>query len=84
MCKKSHQHSGKRLTTAIYIEVAAKIEAAKAARRRVSLSGMLDFLGVSRSGYQAFLKHRPSESELRKERIKERIQEIYDGSHQNY
>ena len=60
------------------------MEAAKAARRRVSLSGMLDFLGVSRSGYQAFLKHRPSEAELRKERIKERIQEIYDGSHQNY
>ena len=60
------------------------MEAAKAARRRVSLSGMLDFLGVSRSGYRAFLKHRPSEAELRKERIKERIQEIYDNSHQNY
>ncbi|MBP5167725.1 MAG: IS3 family transposase [Oscillospiraceae bacterium] len=60
------------------------MEAAKAARRRVSLSGMLDFLGVSRSGYRAFLKHRPSEVELRKERIKERIQEIYDNSHQNY
>ena len=60
------------------------MEAAKAAGRRVSLTGMLDFLGVSRSGYQAFLKHRPSEAELRKERVKERIQEIYDGSHQNY
>ena len=60
------------------------MEAAKAARRRVSLSGMLNFLGVSRSGYRAFLKHRPSEAELRKERIKERIQEIYDNSHQNY
>ena len=60
------------------------MEAAKAARRRASLSGMLDFLGVSRSGYQAFLKHRPSEAELRKERIKERNQEIHDGSHQNY
>ena len=60
------------------------MEAAKAARRRVSLSGMLDFLGVSRSGYRAFLKHRPSEAELRKKRIKERIQEIYDNSHQNY
>ncbi|MBR5344448.1 MAG: IS3 family transposase, partial [Clostridia bacterium] len=34
--------------------------------------------------YRAFLKHRPSEAELRKERIKERIQEIYDNSHQNY
>lgn len=52
--------------------------------RRVSLTGMLDFLGVSRSGYQAFLKHRSSEAELRKERVKKRIREIYDGSHQNY
>ena len=60
------------------------MEAAKAVGRRVSLTGMLDFLGVSRSGYQAFLKHRPSEAELRKERVKERIREIYDGSHQNY
>lgn len=53
-------------------------------RRRVSLSGMLRFLGVSRSGYRAFLRHRPSESQVRKERIKKRIQEIYDASHQNY
>ena len=52
--------------------------------RRVSVSGMLDFIGVSRSGYRSFLKHRPSESELRKNRLKERIQEIYDSSHQNY
>ena len=37
--------------------------------RRVSVSGMLDFLGVSRSGYRAFLKHRPSDAEQRKERI---------------
>ena len=59
-------------------------EAAKATGRRVSVSKMLYFLGVSRSGYRAFLKHKPSESELRKERVKERIQEIYDSSHQNY
>ena len=60
------------------------MEAAKAVGRRVSLTGMLDFLGVSQSGYRAFLKHRPSETELRKERIQERIQEIYNASHQNY
>ncbi len=59
-------------------------EAAKATGRRVSVSKMLYFLGVSRPGYRAFLKHKPSESELRKERVKERIQEIYDSSHQNY
>ena len=60
------------------------METAKATGRRVSLSGMLKILGVSRSGYRSFLRHKPSESELRKDRVKERIQEIYDGSHQNY
>ena len=49
--KKSHRHSGKRLTAAIYVEVAAKVEASKVTKRRVSVSGMLKFLGVSRSGY---------------------------------
>ncbi len=29
MCKKSHRHSGKRLTEAIYTEVSAKVEASK-------------------------------------------------------
>ena len=67
---------GVALTTAIYIEVAAKMEAAKAARRRVSLSGMLRILGVSRSGYRAFLMHKPSKSQLRKERIKKQIQQL--------
>ena len=60
------------------------MEASKAARRRVSLSGMLRFLGVSRSGYLAFLRHKPSKAEQRKERIKKRIKAIYDKSHQNY
>ena len=60
------------------------METAKATGRRVSLSGVLKLLGVSRSGYQAFLKHKPSESELRRQRIKERILQIYDHSHQNY
>jgi len=60
------------------------METAKATKRRVSLSGVLRHLGVSRSGYQAFLKHKPSETELRRQRIKERILEIYDLSHQNY
>ena len=60
------------------------METAKATKRRVSLSGVLRHLGVSRSGYQAFLKHKPSETELRRQRIKERILDIYDLSHQNY
>lgn len=44
-----------KLTTAIYTEAVAKVEASKVTGRRVSISGMLKFLGVSRSGYRAFL-----------------------------
>ena len=38
------------MTEAIYLEVSEKTEAAKKAGRRVPVSGMLKFLGVSRSG----------------------------------
>ena len=47
------------MTEAIYLEVSEKTEAAKKAGRRVSVSGMLKFLGVSRSGYLAWLHHVP-------------------------
>jgi hypothetical protein len=52
--------------------------------RRVSVSGVLKILGVSRSGYRAWLKHVPSDSQKRKEAIKFKIKEIYNDSHQNY
>ena len=45
---------------------------------------MLKHLGVSRSGYRAFLNHKPSATEQRKAVIKEQIQQVYDDSHQNY
>ena len=60
------------------------METVKATGRRVSLSGMLRILGVSRSGYRAFLKHKPTESQQRKERVKKQIGEIYHKSHENY
>ena len=60
------------------------METVKVTGRRVSLSGMLRILGVSRSGYKAFLEHKPTASQMRKERIKKRIRSIYDSSHQNY
>ena len=81
--KKSNQHSGK-MTEAIYLEVSEKTEAAKKAGRRVSVSGMLKFLGVSRSGYLAWLQHVPSDTEKRREAVKAKIQDIYDDSKQNY
>lgn len=45
---------------------------------------MLKFLGVSRSGYRAFLLHKPSASQQRKNAIKHKIKSIYDDSKQNY
>lgn len=53
-------------------------------RRRVSTSGMLKFLGVSRSGYRSFLNRKVSSSRQRKEAVKKEIQKIYDNSKQNY
>ena len=60
------------------------MEASKVTKRRVSVSGMLKHLGVSRSGYRAFTKHKPSASQKRKDAIKQKIREIYDKSKQNY
>ena len=72
------------MTEAIYTEVSAKVEASKVTGRRVSTSGMLKFLGVSRSGYRAFLNRKVSPSKQRKESVKKEIQKIYDKSKQNY
>lgn len=60
------------------------METSKIARRRVSVSGMLKKLGVSRSGYRAFLNHKPSNMQQRKESVKKKIKTIYDDSKQNY
>lgn len=72
------------MTEAIYTEVSAKVEASKVTKRRVSTSGMLKFLGVSRSGYHAFLNRKVSSTKQRKEAVKKEIQKIYDNSKQNY
>lgn len=45
---------------------------------------MLKKLGVSRTGYHAFLKRKTSPSRQRKEEIKKQIRKIYDASRQNY
>ena len=72
------------MTEAIYLEVSAKTEAARKVGGRVSRSGMLKFLGVSRSGYQAWFHHVPSDTEKRRKTVKAKIQDIYDDSRQNY
>ena len=53
-------------------------------KRRLNVFGVLKILGVSRSGYMRFKKKAPSDRELRKYALKERIREIYQDSHQNY
>ena len=72
------------MTEAIYLEVSEKTETAKSEKRRVSVSGMLKYLGVSRSGYLAWLNRLPSDTQKRKEAVKAKIQDIYDESKQNY
>ncbi len=64
--------------------MAEKAENCKKSGHRVSVSGMLKLLGVSRSGYYAWLKQVPSDTEKRREDIKAKIQDIYDESKQNY
>ena len=72
------------MTEAIFLEVTEKAEAARKAGRRVSVSGMLKHLGVSRSAYRAWLKHVPSKAQQRRKAIKAKILDIYDESKQNY
>lgn len=60
------------------------MEASKITGTRVSTSGMLKCLGVSRSGYRAFLRRKVSASRQRKESVKKKIRTIYDKSRQNY
>ena len=68
------------MTEAIYLEVTEKAEAAHKAKRRVSVSGMLKILGVSRSGYRAWLKHVPSNAEKRRESVKAKISPVLQCS----
>ena len=67
---------------AVDLEVTEKAEAARKAKRRVFVSGILKILGVSRSGYHAWLKHVPSNAEKRRETVKAKIKDIYDESNE--
>ena len=52
--------------------------------RLVSVSGILKKLDVSRSGYHAWKKRVPLDTSVRRTVLKEKIQRIYENSHQNY
>lgn len=73
------------MTEALFLEtVECEEQLKKQGERRLNVSGVLKILGVSRSGYISWKKRIPSQRELRKQAIKERILEIYHESHQNY
>lgn len=73
------------MTEALFLETAKSEEDLKEQKgRRLNVSGVLRILGVSRSGYFSWKKRLPSNQEIRKNSIKERILEIYNDSHQNY
>lgn len=52
---------------AIYLEVSEKTETAKSEKRQVSVYGMLKYLGVSQSGYLAWLSRVPSDTQKHRE-----------------
>lgn len=64
------------MTEAIYIEINHKVDELNG-KRYVSVSGMLRHLGVSRSGYNAWLVRQPSNQEQRKLFIVDKIQDMY-------
>ena len=71
--KKSNRHTGK-MTEALFLEAAEGEEKLKEqGERRLNVSGVLKRVGVSRSGYMNGKKRLPSQRELRKQAIKERI-----------
>lgn len=53
-------------------------------KHRVSVSGVLKRLGVSRSGFRSWMRRNSSKTERHRGEIKEKIRKIYDASHQNY
>ena len=73
------------MTQAIFIETAkAEALAAKDKRLRLNVSGVLRILGVSRTGYYSFKNRKPSNRQIHKEILEDKIIDIYDESHQNY
>lgn len=74
------------MTETLYTATSEYVEEIKAlpVKRRVSVSGILKKLDVSRSGYHAWKKRVPSDTSVRRAVLKEKIQKIYEDSHQNY
>ena len=74
------------MTEAVYTATAEYIVEMeqRPVKHRVSVSGVLKRLGVSRSGYHAWKKRCPSAAEKHRGEVKEKILKVYEDSHQNY
>lgn len=74
------------MTKTLYIATSKYVEEMNSlpVKRQVSVSGILKKLGVSRSGYNAWKKRVPSDTSIHRTVLKEKIQRIYENSHQNY
>jgi len=72
------------MTETIYSEVKAKTRDCADNGQKLSVSRVLRILGLSTSGYYDYCNRKPSAAQLNKERMMERIVEIYDESHQIY
>lgn len=60
------------------------MEATHHEKRPVSVSGMLQKLSVSRTGYRTWINRKPSNTQKRQEVLKTKIETIYNDSKQNY
>ena len=72
------------MTETLYTATSEYVEEIKAlpVKRQVSVSGILKKLDVSRSGYHAWKKRVPSDTSVRRAVLKEKIQKVYEDSHQ--
>ena len=59
-------------------------EASTTGEHQICISGVLKYLGVSKSGYYAWLNRKPSKQSLKKKDVIANIKEIYDNSFNIY
>lgn len=72
------------MTLATYQALSEQIEIAHREHRRLSVSGILRRLGLSRSGYYAWLHRNPSKQQHRKELVQHKNKDIHEDSYHNY
>ena len=72
------------MTRVIYSEVRETALDRRKNGQKLSITGVLCILGLSKSGYYDFCRRKPSATQLHKENMMEQIVKIHDESHQIY